>query len=59
MTLSEAFEMNGLSDILTDDNKNKFIKLFGLLNEFNSGVNVTTVQQLTFLFLNILICLHL
>ena len=47
MTLSEAFEMNGLSDILTDENKNKFIKLFGLLNEFNSGVNVTAVTDET------------
>ena len=45
MTLSEAFEKNGLSDILTNETENKLIKLYGLLSEFNRGVNVTAVTD--------------
>ena len=47
MTLSEAFEKNGLSGILTEENESKLIKLYGILSEFNRGINVTAVTDET------------
>ncbi len=47
MTLREAFEINGMSDLLTEDNVIKLNKLYGLLSDFNSGVNVTAVTDET------------